>query len=470
MAKPIQVRLLKGFRDSLPYGPQGERRRRDIIRRLGEWFELGGFEPIDTPALELAEILLGKGGGETEKQIYRFEDGGGRQVALRFDLTLPLSRFVVQHAQQLHFPFKCYHIAKVWRGENAQRGRYREFFQCDFDIIGAQSGWADLLVLQMAHRALAELRKSYPALGPMRIHINHRDLLRAFWQLHQVGEETQKFALRAIDKLHKIGAQQLCEELEALLGPQKAQALADFLNLSKETGLPGSFDEELERIQKIFDGTSLLAQAQDVLNALAQLRQIADFARQRQIELHFDPSIARGLDYYTGMIFETFLADLPGIGSICSGGRYDQLTRLYGKQAMPGVGASIGLDRLLAALEQLEQLEQQYSGQSAPCYLQKSCLISLEPSWNLSSEEEARAALCCFKLSNYFQNNNIACDLLPRTPKIHTLFQRAEWRNCRYLVLLKPDFCWQLRDLQTRKSQVFGSASELFAFLEAAYL
>ena len=459
MAKPIQARLLKGFRDSLPYGAQGERRRRDIIRRLGEWFELGGFEPIDTPALELAEILLGKGGGETEKQIYRFADGGGRQVALRFDLTLPLSRFVVQHAQQLHFPFKCYHIAKVWRGENAQRGRYREFFQCDFDIIGAQSGWADLLVLQMAHKALTELRKNYPALGPMRIHINHRSLLQAFWQIHEVPENAQKLALRAIDKLHKIGPQRLREELETLLGPQKAQALAAFLNL--ETDLPGSFEEELQRIEKIFGGAIAPPEAQ---HALAQLRQIADFARQSRIELRFDPSIARGLDYYTGMIFETFLADLPGIGSICSGGRYDELTRLYGKQAMPGVGASIGLDRLLAALEQLEQ---QYSGQNrAP--LQKSCVISLEPGWNLSVEQEVQAAFCCFELSHRLQNKHIACDLLPRTKKIENLFQRAEWRNCGYLVLLKPQFCWQLRDLQQRKSQVFNSASELCDFLEAA--
>ena len=396
-----------------------------------------------------------KGGGETEKQIYRFADGGGRQVALRFDLTLPLSRFVVQHAQQLHFPFKCYHIAKVWRGENAQRGRYREFFQCDFDIIGAQSGWADLLILQMAHKSLTELRKQYPALGPMRIHINHRGLLRAFWQFHEVAPDTQKLVLREIDKLHKIGPERLCEELHALLSPQKIEALATFLNLN---GLHESnqLHSELQRIESIFE--NIPAEAQ---NALDQLRQIADFANQSQMELRFDPSIARGLDYYTGMIFETFLEGLPEIGSICSGGRYDELTRLYGKQAMPGVGASIGLDRLLAALEQLEQKDDNIS-------LRQSCLISLEPDWDLSNEEEAQTALYCLRLSDCLQNANIACDLLPRTKKIQTLFQRAEWRNCRYLLLLKPDFCWQLRDLQTRKSQVFGSSPELCHFLEAA--
>ena len=460
MSKFIEPRVLKGFRDSLPYGPQGEKRRRRIIERLGQLFELGGFEPIDTPALELSEILLGKAGGETEKQIYRFQDNGGREVALRFDLTVPFSRFVVQHAALLNFPFKRYHIAKVWRGENAQRGRYREFFQCDFDIVGDQSILADLCILQMAHRAFSQLQQDFPALGPLRIHINHRGLLAAFWNTCGTTAAQRVSALRIIDKWHKIGAEAVQQKLEELLGSKTTATLIPFLSWRPQTTSTSDidFESELQRLRLLLGelvqnkwGSRLPPEADKALN---ELQYIAQFAIQNGMPLHFDPSIARGLDYYTGMVFETFLQNLPRLGSVCSGGRYDQLTQLYREAPMPGVGASIGLDRLLAGLAELET---QGPRQTAAMADRPSLLLSLDPDWKSSSQDETtRAQLACLQISNQLQAAGQACDLVPRSNKMSSLFQRAEVKSCRYLLLLKADFSWQLRDLQNLESRALA--------------
>ena len=446
MAKLIEPKVLKGFRDSLPYGPQGEKRRRRIMASLGQLFELGGFEPIDTPALELCEILLGKAGGETEKQIYRFRDNGGRDVALRFDLTVPFSRFVVQHAQDLSFPFKRYHMAKVWRGENAQRGRYREFYQCDFDIVGDSSVLSDLCVLQMAHSVMSHLQRDYPALGGLLIHVNHRGLLQAFWQLCGVAQEQRTLALRVIDKLHKVGREVVAQELEILLGPQIAQDLMNYLGSGQ-----ADFILELQRLEHL-----LLQLAGDLpagaVPVLTELRQIADFAAQSGLELRFDPSIARGLDYYTGMVFEIFLEKLPSLGSVCSGGRYDRLTQLYSKNLLPGVGASIGLDRLLAGLEQLEAGSQK--GQEGGGCL----IICPDPEWRAA---DTSAHLACLRFGHDLQELGIACDVIPRVRKMSTLFQRAAMKNSRYLLLLQSDSSWQLRKLSSRESVAVSSVSEV---------
>ncbi len=505
-AKLIQARLLKGFRDSLPYGPQGEKRRQRVIGCLGRIFELAGFEPIDTPALELCEILLGKAGGETEKQIYRFQDNGGREVALRFDLTVPFARFVVQHAGQLHFPFKRYHIAKVWRGENAQRGRYREFFQCDFDIVGDSSVLADLCVLQTVHNALSRLQCDYPALGPLCIRVNHRGLLNAFWQLCGVVEEQRVLALRIIDKWDKIGSEAAGRELEAILGPDTTETLLRYLGMTQaqqQFGDEGQGSEtagssievffaELQRLQQLLEQLAERSEqtkqgppggGQGVLpaearQALSELHQIAQFAAHSGIRLHFSPGIARGLDYYTGMVFESFLEKLPGLGSVCSGGRYDQLTRLYSKTRLPGVGGSIGLDRLLAGLEELEkqtELEMQAAGSSqggSAVYNERYVILSSDPGWKLSQteqEQEQQVRLACLQMSQELQAAQWACDLVPPAKKMNVLFQRAEVKGCRYLLLLCPDGHWQLRDLQTRQSRTISTAAQLCELLEQAW-
>ncbi len=458
----IEARILKGFRDALPYGPQGEKRRRRIMQNLSQLFEISGFDPIDTPALEFSEILLGKAGGETEKQIYRFQDSGGRDVALRFDLTVPFARFMVQHEQQLNLPFKRYHIAKVWRGENAQKGRYREFYQCDFDIVGDNSLLADLCVLQMAHNALNRLQSDYPALENIIIHINHRSLLATFWQLCGVTVELQTQAMRIMDKLHKVGEETVYQSLGNLLGPKVTQTLVDYLGKnSKQT----SFTNELERLRLLLlqvayeqneKQTTLPAEA---IQTLTDLQQISDFAIQNGVQLRFDPSIARGLDYYTGMVFETFLEELPSLGSICSGGRYDQLTSLYSTKSLPGVGGSIGLDRLLCGLELLETSKTQESAKISGCPEGPSCLIiSLDPNWK---NADASAYLTCLHFSQSLQQAGLPCDVVPHTKKMHTLFQRAETKNSYYLLLLQPDYRWQLRKLASRESLLVASVSEI---------
>ncbi|MCL2805101.1 MAG: histidine--tRNA ligase [Treponema sp.] len=332
----IEPKVLKGFRDFLP---PTESVRRSLIENIENTFRSFGFLPIDTPALEYSEILLGKGGGETEKQIYRFKDKGERDVALRFDLTVPFARFVALHRGELTFPFKRYHIGKVWRGENTQRGRYREFTQCDFDIIGCDSPASDFEIILLIHSTFLNLGLD------VTIHVNHRGLFNKFLEyIGQSGKSVE--VLRTVDKLSKVGKEETLKSLAELTDSATAQKILEFI------GLKGSFSEILERLKELSGGLSPEAER------LALLKQYMTDATGCPEPFVLAPSITRGLDYYTGVVFETFLTELPDIGSICSGGRYDNLAGLYSKEkdSISGVGTSIGLDRLLAALESLEKL------------------------------------------------------------------------------------------------------------------
>jgi histidyl-tRNA synthetase len=351
MAPLIEPKVLKGFRDFLP--PQ-EMIRRNLTEKIEATCRSFGFVPIDTPVLEYAEILLGKGGGETEKQIYRFKDNGGRDLAMRFDLTVPFARYVAQHQGELDFPFKRYHIGKVWRGENAQRGRYREFTQCDFDIIGSDSPAADFEILLMIRATLRNLG------ADVTIKINHRGLFNRF--LSHIGLETQSVeVLRTVDKVAKIGLAETKQALAEFAGDLNAQKILDFIGSASggnsplpETGVPrtevcSNFEETLNRITELSGGPSPESERLGMIRRFMTDLNDGDF-------FILDPSITRGLDYYTGVVFETFLTDLPDIGSICSGGRYDNLAGLYSKNSISGVGSSIGLDRMIAALESLDKL------------------------------------------------------------------------------------------------------------------
>ncbi|MDR0455331.1 MAG: histidine--tRNA ligase [Treponema sp.] len=342
MAAFIEPKLLKGFRDFLP---PAEMIRRHLTEKIEASFRSFGFVPIDTPALEYAEILLGKGGGETEKQIYRFKDNGERDVALRFDLTVPFARFVALHQAELTFPLKRYHIGKVWRGENAQRGRYREFTQCDFDIIGSDSPAADFEIILMIRAVLLNLGAG------VSIRINHRGLFNRF--LAHIGQREKSVeVLRTVDKIAKTGHDETAAALAAITGDAHARKILDFTAaVSGE-----NFEETLNRITELSGGPSSESE---------RLRLIRRFMNDTVSggnsaeggDFILDPSITRGLDYYTGVVFETFLTELPDIGSICSGGRYDNLAGLYSKNtAISGVGSSIGLDRMIAALENLNKL------------------------------------------------------------------------------------------------------------------
>ncbi len=340
MADLIQPRTLKGFRD---YPPALMIPRERLMEKAREVYRSYGFAPIDTPALEYAEILLGKGGEESDKQLYRFQHDR-HDVALRFDLTVPFARFAAQHIGQLGTPFKRYHLGPVWRGENTQKGRYREFWQCDFDTIGTTSNASDIETALVIHDLMREL-----GFERFEIRVNNRLVLNGL--LEELGLSPKAPAvLRALDKLPKAEKKEdIVAEMVEKAGAVPAQAnmilaLAD---------LKGDNAELLAHLHKEFGGSAKAAEG------IGRLRELLDVCRTAGVpegKLRIDLSIARGLDYYTGTVFETFLLDLPKIGSVCSGGRYDNLAGLYTKQELPGVGASLGLDRLLAAMDELNLL------------------------------------------------------------------------------------------------------------------
>lgn len=336
----IEPRTLKGFRDHLPAQALARERILDVARRV---YRSYGFAPIDTPALEYFEILTGKGSEETDKQMYRFTDHGGREVGMRFDLTVPFARFAAQHVHELGLPFKRYHMATVWRGENTQRGRYREFMQCDFDTIGTTSPVADLEMVLVVHDLLAAI-----GVGGFTIRLNDRRVLAGV--LTRLGLADQSaVVLRSLDKLGKATPQAVAAELAAHgVGAAAVESLLEM------AGLAGPVDDVLARLAE------LVGQVEAGLQGVQALRDIVAGAAATGVadgRIVVDPSIARGLDYYTGIVLESFLDDLPALGSICSGGRYDNLAGLYTKQPLPGVGASLGIDRLLAGLEELGRLE-----------------------------------------------------------------------------------------------------------------
>jgi histidyl-tRNA synthetase len=337
----IQPRTLKGFRDYLPEAMMPREWIIDVARRV---YRSYGFRPIDTPALEYLEILTGKGSDETDKQLYRFKDHGGRDVGMRFDLTVPLARFVAQHQQELGLPFKRYHIATVWRGENTQTGRYREFMQCDFDTIGVTELSADIemvLVINDLFRALG--------IEQFTIRVNHRGVLNGMLEKLGLGDRSA-LVLRALDKLSKIGREGVVEELSRTAETTSTQAD----QLLAMASLEGNNERILSELSKLVAGN---ATGECGVNELRDLASAASAGGVPGTRLKLDPSIARGLDYYTGIVVETFLDERPTIGSVASGGRYDNLAGLYTNQKLPGVGASLGLDRLLTALQELGQLE-----------------------------------------------------------------------------------------------------------------
>ncbi|MBN1837397.1 MAG: histidine--tRNA ligase [Spirochaetales bacterium] len=417
MREIIEPRTLRGFRDSLP---RQELLKEEIQARLAQVFRRAGFVPIDTPALEYAEILLGKGGGETDKQVYRFRDHGQRDVALRFDLTVPFARFMAAHVQELYLPFKRYHMAKVWRGENTQRGRYREFVQIDFDIVGVDSASADFEILAAMHEAIR-------ALGVERfhIHLSHRELFNEF--LRSIGLESSYLeVLRVIDKLGKIGREKVEAALGELAGTEPARGILEFVDAQ------GSNRDTLEK---------LAAHVPPDCAPLRRLREILDCVSEAGLGevVRLDPSITRGLDYYTGVVFETFLDELPGIGSVCSGGRYNDLASLYTKEQLPGVGASIGLDRLLSALEELNALP---SAQAAPDVLV------------LCLDESLVAAY--HRLAGELRARGLAAEVYPAGRKLTVQLKYAERRGIPLALFhgeaeAASGTC-NLRDLRSRES------------------
>ncbi len=339
--KRIEPRTLKGFRDYLPEAMIPRERLIDTARRV---YRSYGFSPIDTPALEYLEILTGKGSEETDKQLYKFQDHGERWVGLRFDLTVPLARFAAQHIGTLGTPFKRYHIASVWRGENTQRGRYREFMQCDFDTIGTRSLTSDIETTLVIHDLFQAL-----GIGEFTINVNNRQVLSGLLEQFDLADKVTP-VLRALDKLAKVGRDKVAAEMVEVAGATPEQA-SRVLRLAE---IGGDADTILHELDALVAGN---AKGQEGVAKLRDLHAAVLATGVNPARIQIAPSIARGLDYYTGTVFETFLDRLPGIGSVCSGGRYDNLAGLYTKEELPGIGASLGLGALLAAMEELKLVD-----------------------------------------------------------------------------------------------------------------
>ncbi len=333
----IKPRTLSGFMELLP-GKQAQfERMLDILRKT---YASYGFAPLDTPVIEDAGILLAKGGGETEKQIYRFQKGDS-DLALRFDLTVPLAKYVALHYNDLAFPFRRYQIAKVYRGERAQRGRFREFYQADIDIIG--DGKLDILNEAEIPAIIYRVFRGF-GLSRFQIRVNNRKLLNGFYAMLGLTEKSGDI-MRVVDKLDKIGAEKVRTLLTEDCGLSDGQAaeILDFIAISGSNGEVLTALARLEGKNELFDA------------GLSELRTVAGNLTAFGVpEQNFavDLTIARGLDYYTGTVYETTLLDYPEIGSVCSGGRYDNLAEFYTEKQLPGVGISIGLTRLFYVLDE----------------------------------------------------------------------------------------------------------------------
>ena len=328
-------RTLSGFMELLP-APQRQMER--IMEILRETYSLYGFTPLDTPVIESSEVLLDKGGGETEKQIYRFQKGDA-DLSLRFDLTVPLAKYVALHYNDLTFPFRRFQIGKVYRGERAQRGRFREFYQADIDVIGD----GRLSVLNEAEFP-AIIYRTFSALGLKRflIRVNNRKILNGFYAMLNLSERSQDI-MRTVDKLDKIGPEKVEAILTGDLGVSREQALEilSFISINGENEAVLARLETWQGRNETFDCG--LAELKTVVKHLGGFGVPAE-------NFAVDLTIARGLDYYTGTVYETVLLDHPEIGSVCSGGRYDNLAEYYTDKQLPGVGISIGLTRLFYVL------------------------------------------------------------------------------------------------------------------------
>ena len=346
--KIVEPSILSGFMELLPKEQMIMTRMTDIIKKT---FESYGFIPLDTPILEKSEVLLAKSGGETAKQVYRFNKGDS-DIAMRFDLTVPLARYVAQHYGELTFPFRRYHIGKVYRGEKPQKGRFREFYQCDIDIIGNGS-----LGIVNDAEIVSVIFSTFKALniGSFKIMINNRKLLNGYFEYLQIENTVE--TLRIVDKIDKIGRENVKKELikEVNLTEDTAENVLKFLDNS------GSIADILEGLK-----------AYDIPNdkfkeGLAELEAVCENIKALGVSEEYftvNLKIARGLDYYTGTVYETMLCDYPQLGSICSGGRYDELASNYTKQSLPGVGISIGLSRLFYQLNEVGAI--QYDNRCTP--------------------------------------------------------------------------------------------------------
>lgn len=406
----IEPRTLKGFRDFLP---QEARKRNYVLAKLKSVFESFGFEPLETPTLEYEEILAGKYGEEGEKLMYRFEDNGGRRVAMRYDQTVPLSRVVAQYQNELPIPFKRYQIQNVWRAENTQKGRYREFLQCDIDTIGSNSPLSDAEILAVA-------AKGYEALGfkNFRILINDRDVFNQL--VNDPGQAIQEnelpIVVRAIDKLKKIGKEKVTEEIIANgISQEKANYIMQTLVTQQPT----------QRIKAVMEAVTKLG------------------VPTEQVE--FLPTLARGMDYYTGIIIEVEIPEYT-VGSVGGGGRYDNLIGMFTNQSFPAVGFAFGFDRTIEAMEALNLFPAEIADATAKVLV------------TIFSEETKEKSL---EVTSQLRSNNINTEIyLGEVKEKNPLEKQLKYaiqKGIPYLIIIGPEETAEgvvnLKNLQTREQK-----------------
>lgn len=425
-------KILSGFMELMPSEQAAFNKIKNVIAGTYERF---GFLPLDTPVLELAEVLLAKAGGETEKQIYRFTKGD-TDIAMRFDLTVPLARFVSMHQNQLTFPFKRYQIGKVYRGERAQRGRFREFYQCDIDVIGNET-----LDISYDAEIIAVIYSVFENLGLKRflIKLNNRKILKGFFVSLKLEDKINDI-LRIIDKLDKIGTEAVRAELMKLC--PEANTIDKLLLFISQSGTNQDKIAFLKGIVK--DNEDFLAGVDELEKVLTT----AYYYGVPEDKIAINLSIARGLDYYTGTVYETELIDMPEIGSVCSGGRYDDLTGFYSDKKMPGVGISIGLTRLFSQLLERGMIKSESFVSTVALVLPV-------------SENENKAAL---RFAALLRNNNVNANAFTENKKFKAKMNYADKLKVPFAVIVGETEVNSntviIRDMQTgeQKSLAIGAA------------
>ena len=434
----IKPRTLSGFMELLP---QKQQKLEKMMQILRDTYSLYGFAPLDTPAIEDAQILLAKGGGETEKQIYRFQKGDS-DLALRFDLTVPLAKYVALHANDLAFPFRRYQISKVYRGERAQRGRFREFYQADIDIIG--DGKLDVLNEAEIPAIIYRVFRGF-GLKRFQIRVNNRKILNGFYAMQGLSEKSGEI-MRTVDKLDKIGAEKvkliLCEDCGL------TQAQAD--EILRFIAIRGTNAQVLEALEGYAGKNEIFDKGLAELQAVT--KNLAAFGMPEE-NFAVDLTIARGLDYYTGTVYETTLLDHPQIGSVCSGGRYDDLAGYYTDRVLPGVGISIGLTRLFYVLDEQGLLNPQLSGAPADVLV-------------LPMTEDAAPAIA---LAEKLRGAGIRVQIYGEQKKFKQKMSYADRLGVAYAVLLGEDEIAQgkcsVKDMRTGE-QVLLTAEEAAAHIQ----
>lgn len=403
----------------------------NIKSTIEETFKKYQFLPLDTPLIEKNEILFAKGGGETEKQIYSI-DSTSKDMSLRFDLTVPLARYVAEHFSDLNFPFKRYHIGKVYRGERNQKGRYKEFYQCDIDIIGngSLSIYNDALLPKVIFEIFKKLE-----FNDIVFHINNRKLLNGYFK--SLGIEDSTEILRTVDKLAKIGKEETVKLLEKEVDLESAQKIVDFLTRDFTN------KELLEDLRN--------NESNDLYNeGLKELESVYDYMLKFEIpdeNIKIDLSITRGLDYYTSTVYETFLTGFESLGSVCSGGRYENLASNFSKQSLPGVGLSIGLTRLFYQLKQIGYVDKHKNA------LTEVLVIPMDEEFDFYAIE----------LVNFLRKNGISVDIYLESGKFKKKLTYADKLNIKNVIIIGEE---EFKENKLTLKNMEDGSQELLGFEE----